>query len=173
MNAEFEDISQNAEASPKPDPLRAVVFGSQVKLVKQMTEQLSRKKFLAWGITDEKDLLAALSKHDPDMIFLEINGVTRSPIEEIVKVVFLWIKNYARKINAALESPTSRLWEKAQVILYKSEMNEDALNPAGPMIPDLDEVLFKCRDVGAVTYIGLYSAWSFYSKLEPLLGKMR
>lgn len=153
------------------EPLRAVVFGSHPKVVNQMCGQLERKNILSRPVTDERFLLATLSEFDPDLIFLEINGVTRSSVEQIVKVVFMWTKNYARKVNAALNSPSGRLWARAKVVMYKNEEQEAPLNPSGIVITDLDEVLFKCKDAGDITYIGLYSTWSFYSKIEPLLGQ--
>lgn len=151
--------------------LKAVVFGAQPKQVQQMCDQLKRKKIASMPVVEEKNLLSSLSAFDPDLIFLEINGETRSPIDQIVKVVFMWTKNYARKINATLNSPSSRLWDKAQVIMYKTENEDAAANPAGVTITDLDEVLFKCKEMGDVEYIGLYSSWSFFSKIEPLLKK--
>ncbi len=171
MGDDIKEIEQDFIIEKRTEPLRAVVFGSQPKVVKQMTDQLTRKKIVSRGVIDEKLLLATLSEFDPDIIFLEINGVTRSPIEQIVRVVFLWTRNYARKVNAALNSPSSRLWAKAKVIMYKSEMEDSDFNPAGVTITDFDEVLFKCKEAGDIIYIGLYSTWSFYSKLEPLLVK--
>lgn len=169
------DLNNNlSHGSDLDDPeriLRAVVFGSQAKQVRSMSEQLKRKGLEVSAVLEEKNLLSRLSEFDPDIIFLEINGVTRSPIEQIVKVVFMWTKNYARKINAVLNSPTSRLWDKAKVVLYKSEFEDVGVNPTGETVTDLDEVLFKCKEAGEVQYIGLYSTWSFFSKLEPLLKK--
>ncbi len=150
-------------------PLRAIVFGSRPKQVKQMADQLIRKNIVCRSVADEKFLLPTLSEVDPELIFLEINGQTRTPIQEIVKAVFLWTNNYARKVNVALNSPSPRLWAMAQVILYKSDLEEAEINPTGDIIIDLDEVLLKCQDAGHVNYIGLYSSWSFYSKIEPLL----
>ncbi len=171
MNDDFKKMPQNFDAEKRAEPLRAVVFGSDARQVKQMVDQLTRKKIVSRGVVDEKFLLATLSEFDPDLVFLEINGITRSPIDQIVKVVFLWTKNYARKINAALNSPSPRLWSKAKVILYKSETQQQDFNPTGAGVVDFDEVLFKCKEAGDIIYIGLYSSWSFYSKIEPLLLK--
>ncbi len=171
MSDEIKNTIEPQGMLKRTEPFRALVFGSQPKVVKQMSDQLTRKKILTRTVIDEKFLLASLSEFDPDIIFLEINGQTRSPVEQIVKVVFLWTKNYARKINAALNSPTTRLWAKAKVVMYKSETEDTAVNPAGVTITDLDEVLFKCKEAGDVIYIGLYSTWSFYSKIEPLFPK--
>ncbi len=171
MNDNLKETVDVPAGQKRSEPLRAVVFGSEPNIVKQMCDQLNRKKILARAVTDEKLLLATLSEFDPDLIFLEINGVTRSPVEQIVKVVFLWTRNYARKVNAALNSPSARLWAKSKVIMYKSEEHDTNPNPTGVVITDFDEVLFKCKDAGDIIYIGLYSTWSFYSKIEPLLGK--
>jgi len=171
MNDHINDFS--SDSSRSADPLKAVVFGSQPKQVRTMSEQLMRKRILVSPVVEEKNLLATLSTADPDLIFLEINGVTRSPIEQIVKIVFMWTKNYARKINATLNSPSSRLWDKARVIMYKSENEDEAMNPAGVTITDLDDVLFKCKEIGDIQYIGLYSSWSFFSKIEPLLKRQQ
>lgn len=171
MNDDSREMTQIPGLEKRTEPLRAVVFGCDPKQVKQMADQLTRKKIVSRGVVDEKFLLSTLSEFDPDLIFLEINGITRSPVEQIVKVVFLWTRNYARKINAALNSPTSRLWAKAKVIMYKSETQQPDFNPSGVVITDFDEVLFKCKEAGDIIYIGLYSSWSFYSKIEPLLLK--
>lgn len=171
MDDHVKETFEDDLTQKRQEPFRALVFGSQPKQVKQMVDQLMRKKIVARGVVDEKFLLSTLSEFDPDIIFLEINGATRSPVEQIVKVVFLWTKNYARKINAALNSPTARLWAKAKVVMYKSETEDEGVNPAGATITDLDEVLFKCKESGDVIYIGLYSTWSFYSKIEPLFAK--
>lgn len=164
-------MNEQFQGSQPSEPLKAVVFGTQPKQIKQMCDQLRRKRIIATPVVEEKNLLASLSSADPDMIFLEINGVTRSPIDQIVKIVFMWTKNYARKINATLNSPSPRLWDKAKVIMYKVEIDQDNFNPSAEMVGDLDEVLFKCKEVGDVEYIGLYASWSFFSKLEPLLKK--
>ncbi|MCC6759026.1 MAG: hypothetical protein IT395_05335 [Candidatus Omnitrophica bacterium] len=163
----------NSDSRHPSEPLKAVIFGSRVKQIQQMSEQLKRKKILALPVPEERKLLSSLSEFDPDFIFLEINGETPSPIEQIVKVVFMWTKNYARKINKTLNSPSSRLWDKAKVIMFKTENEDAGANPAGVTIGDLDEVLFKCKEVGDVEYIGLYSSWSFFSKIEPLLKKQQ
>lgn len=167
MNEVNRDLPQPSE------PLKAVIFGSRAKQIQQMSDQLKRKRVLALPVVEERKLLSSLSEFDPDFIFLEINGETPSPIEQIVKVVFMWTKNYARKINATLNSPSSRLWDKARVIMFKTESEDAASNPAGVTISDLDEILFKCKEVGDVEYIGLYSSWSFFSKIEPLLKKQQ
>lgn len=173
MGNDDKEILASSGKEPRAEPLRAVVFGSHPKQVRQMCDQLTRKKLLVSPVVEEKNLLASLSSFDPDLIFLEINGVTRSPIDQIVKIVFLWTKNYARKINATLNSPSSRLWDKALVIMYKSENEGADVNPAGATITDLDEVLFKCKEIGDVQYMGLYAPWSFFSKIEPFLKKQQ
>ncbi|MCB9771627.1 MAG: hypothetical protein H6754_03670 [Candidatus Omnitrophica bacterium] len=159
----------DADKEISKEPLRALIFGSQADQVRQMSDQLTRKKIVVRAVLDEKLLLSRLSEFNPDLIFIEINGVTRSPVEQIVKIVFLWTTNYARKVNKALNSPSARLWTNARVIMYKSDVEGDIANPAGVTITDLDEVLFKCKEIGDIKYIGLYSSWSFYSKIEPLL----
>jgi hypothetical protein len=171
MSNDNEIISDENMDGQYAQPLRAIVFGTQPLQVKQMSNQLIRKKILSRGIVDEKLLLSALSEVDPDLIFLEINGQTRSPIEKIVKIVSLWTTNYARKVNAVLNSPSPRLWAKAKVIMFKSEIDYTGINPHDITITDEDETLFRCKEVGDVIYIGLYSAWSFYSKIEPFLRK--
>lgn len=163
--------SDEQDQGQQDEPLRAIVFGSQPQQIKQMSNQLNRKKILSRGIVDEKFLLSSLSEVDPDLIFMEINGQTRSPIEKIVKIVSLWTTNYARKVNTVLNSPSSRLWAKAKVIMFKSEMDYTDMNPHDITITDEDETLFRCKEAGDVIYIGLYSPWSFYSKIEPLLRK--
>lgn len=120
-------------------------------------------------VNEEKMLLSTLSEFDPDLIFMEINGPTRSPIDQVVKVVFMWTKNYARRINRELNSPTQRLWDKAKVVMYKTDPEDQDINPAGETITDIDDILFKCKEKGDVIYIGLYAPWSFYSKLLPIL----
>lgn len=169
--ADNKEIISDRPEEQEAQLLRAIVFGSQPQQVKQMANQLTRKKIVSRAIVDEKFLLPSLSEVDPDLIFLEINGQTRSPIEEIVKIVALWTTNYARKVNAVLNSPSSRLWAKAKVIMFKSEIDYTGMNPHDITITDEDETLFRCKEVGDVIYIGLYSSWSFYSKIEPLLRK--
>lgn len=149
--------------------LRAVVWGTQAAIVKQMTEQLNKRKIVAQGVTDEKKLIAVLREHDPDLIFLEINGPAKSPVPEIVKVVFMWVNNFARKINRELNSPSARLWQKAKVVMFKSELEDDGTNPAGTTITDLDDLLLQCQEHGPLTYIGLYASWSLSAKIKPLL----
>lgn len=139
-------------------------------MIKQMTDQLLRKKYIAQGVISEKSLIATLTQVDPDVICIEINGITQNPIQDIVKIVFMWINNHARKVNKALNSPSARLWQKAKVVMFKSDPDEGAVNPAGVTLPqDLDEVLFKCKEAGNIEYIGLYSPWSFLAKLKPFL----
>ena len=70
MTDEIKEILPKENAGQFKELLRAVVFGSQQQQVKQMTDQLTRKKILTRGVVDEKILLATLSEFDPDLIFL-------------------------------------------------------------------------------------------------------
>jgi len=169
MNKKVKDLSEDLANRQGDDPLKAVVFGTQPKLVKQMSDQLSKKKLSVRPVIEEKSLITVLYEFDPDLVLLEMNGITKKPIEDIVKAVFVWTNMHARKVNEILNSPSARLWSKAKVVIYKSETEGEAINSLEPAVMDYDEILFKCQQAGPVIYIGLYSPWSFISKITPLL----
>lgn len=160
---------QDLQAKTGEYPRKALIYGTQAGLTKQMAGQLFKEKILVRTTQNENDIVAILKEFDPDLVFLEINARSEKPIEDIVADVFAWMRNLVRNINKILNSPTGLLWQRSQIILFKSEQALGPTDSLAEAIIDIDESLRKCMVLGQVQYIGAYSPVSFISKVRPWL----
>ena len=150
-------------------PKTALIFGMNGRPLKRMAEQLEKEGLLVEVVSDEKKLLLKLYDVDPDLIFVEINAPTQKAPEDHVADIFAWMRARVRAINKFLDSPSHMLWQKSRVVLFKTESEMGATGSLGAEIADTDELILKCGQLGNVQYIGIYSFWSFMSKIRPLL----
>ncbi len=160
---------EDIEAGNIKPPKKALIFGLNARPIKRMAEQLEKENLPVSVVTDEKKLLLKLYDADPDLIFVEINAPTQKATEDHVADIFAWMRARVRAINKFLESPSHVLWQKSRVILFKTESELGATGSIGAEIADTDEIILKCGQLGNVQYIGIYSPWSFISKVRPLL----
>lgn len=148
---------------------RAIVFCMYSRVGQQICQQLEKKKIEVCLVTDEAKLAAKLKEMDPDLILVEINASTAKPIYQLVGDIFVWMRNRAREINKVLNSPSKYLWERAKVVLFKSEVDITATGSLSSDMADTDDIVRECSMLGNVHYIGIYSSLSFISKLRSLL----
>ncbi len=148
---------------------KVLVFCMDNALAKQIVQQLQRNSLLVWFINEEKKLLSALDQADPELILIEINAPTNRPLDKIVAEIFVWMRTRARAINKFLDTPSQYLWQYSKIVLFESESPLTPTRLLAAEMADTDELVRLCSLLGDVKYIGIYSPFSFMSKLRPLL----
>ena len=132
-------------------------------------QQLEKKNLFVWLVSDEKQLVSQLEQSDPELILVEVNASTIRPLDVIVAEIFAWMRARARAINKLLDSTSQYLWQHSQVILFKSDSEITATGSLTAEMADTDDIVRQCLLWGDVKYIGLYSSFSFMSKIRPTL----
>ena len=145
---------------------KVFIFGSDRDVMRQMSSQLGRQNLRVVADDNEDRVLSRLQAVDPELILILINAPIRTPIVDVVRKVFVWIREKAREMNRILKSPSGLLWDKAVVILYKTEIPLGAMDFVGAEIADTDEILSRCKAHGNVHYIGTYAPISFVAKVR-------
>lgn len=147
----------------------ALVFCTLRSVGQQIVQQLERKNMRVWLVNDEQKLLSKLNEADPDLIVLEINATVTKPIEQIVPDIFIWMRGRAREINKVLNTPSKYLWERAKIVLFKSDVEMTPTGSRSADMADTDDVVRQCNLSGDVKYIGIYSSFSFIGKVRMVL----
>lgn len=148
---------------------RAVVFCMARSIGQQIVQQLEKKNMQTALVSDEQKLLAKLNEIDPDLVLIQIDAPTNKPITQMVPDVFSWMRGRAREINKVLNTPNRYLWEKAKVILFKSDVEITATSSVSAQMADTDDIIRQCNEYGDVKYIGIYSSFSFIGKIRALI----
>ena len=169
MKKVIKKIPEDTATHNDDDRRKALIFSMQKNILKQMAAQLEEENLQVLAVDDEWQLMRQLDFFEPDLVILQVNARTDQAVEEVVGDVFTWMRNYARKLNKILNSPSGLLWNRAKVVLFKSEEALGPIDSLGAEISDTDEALRKCALMGPIHYIGPYSPVSFIAKIRPLL----
>ncbi len=148
---------------------KILVFCMDHLLAKQIVQQLEKRDFLVCLVNDERKLFAQLDQADPELILIDISVLTSRPLDVIVAEIFAWMRTRARAINKFLHTPSQYLWQHCKVVLFKSDSEISATGSLTAEMADTDELVRLCSLLGDVKYIGLYSSFSFISKIRPFL----
>ncbi len=152
---------------------KVVVFCTLTSVAEQIAQFLEKKNMRVLVYDDDRMFLTRLESIDPELVFIEVNAAASRPIQEIVAEVFIWMRARARKINTYLNSPSRYFWQNAKIIIFKSDSQITGAGSMAAEIADTDEIIRQCGLLGEIKYIGLYSSFSFMTKIRSYLEQVK
>ena len=166
-----EDLGPAAGARAAPGPTsfgapadgdrRAVVFGYESSVAEQIAQQLAEKKRQVRLVDQPTELAEAVRTVDPGLIFVEVLGGGAFPTPRLLGMI--------RPVIQELSIARMDGRPEAAIILYKVHHAIRGETSMASDIADTDQLLQECEEAGFSKYIGLYSPFSFLTKIKEFL----
>lgn len=157
-----------AQAPEKPAAAtaksKALIFGSDDAVLANMVQLLEKEKCHAVVTQDETQLPVQVDSMEPELILLQVNNQTATPIDRIV-----WMLNSLIKKKIKLANSEVAASRKGNIVLFKVEEEMSGLDSMGASIADLENILDRCTDEGCKKYIGSFSPVLFISKIKEFI----
>lgn len=143
---------------------KALIFGSDDHVLEKMINLLEKEKCHAVSTKDEAQLPVQADTLEPDLILLQLNGETVTPVDRIVKTLDSLLK---KKIK--IESSDTAASRKGNIVLYKVEEELHGVGSVGANIADTESLVERCTEEGCKKYIGSFSPALFISKIREFI----
>ncbi|HOD12799.1 MAG TPA: response regulator [Candidatus Omnitrophota bacterium] len=145
---------------------KIVIFGSDEKILQDMRQQLEKAKHIVTLVQQEAEVVSVVSDVKPDLVVLDLGAELQIPIDKLVYTIDI----LTPKPKKGSLDPKSLSMKKTTIILYKVDKGGIEVNTdlAGNLA-DVEALLDRCVHNGAEKYIGLFSSFSFMSKIKEFL----
>lgn len=157
-----------AVQAPKPDPAlaaakrKALIFGSDDHILENMVNLLEKEMCHAVITKDETQLSLQVDTMEPDLILLQLNSQTATPIDKIVGL----LNDLIQKKQPRGKAPA--VVRRGNIVIYKIEEDHGAMDFTAAMA-DTDSLVERCTEEGCKKYIGSFSPVVFITKIKEFI----
>lgn len=155
-----------AAAASKLDPAlaaakrKALIFGSDDSILESMVKLLEKEKCHAVITKDESQLPVQVDSMELDIILLQLNSHSATPIDKIVAL----LNDIIQKKQPRGKSPSVN--RQTNIIIYKVEEERSGFDSS---IADTESILDRCTEEGCKKYIGPFSPHGFITKIKEFI----
>ncbi len=161
--AEENHPAVSASVAPAEIKKKILLFGYEKNVLKEMSQQLEKKKCSVKIVPEENDISKMIKEVDPQIIFLEVKPDAAVSLESVLTVIHQTFNETAGKSRDPQQS--------TDIIIYKVHHAVSGVTMIASDVADTDTLLTQCSKIGYTKYIGLYSPFTFYLKVKDFLRK--
>ena len=155
-----------AEAKTSSSGKKIVIFGSEENILQDMRQQLEKAKHAVSIVKEEEKIVPLVNDIKPDVVLLDMSAEIKVSLDKLVYTIDI----LTPKAKKGSLDPKALSMRKTAILLYKVDKGGIAVNTdlAGNLA-DVEALVDRCMTSGAEKYIGLFSSFSFMSKVQEFL----
>ncbi len=148
---------------------KALIFGSSDEVLKDISQQLQRGAYNVVVVKDAEKIVGEAENCGPDLILLQANAATATPLDEIVVRVNLVLKKKINQQEKKNKKEEDAPVNPASIVLFTVEEEMSAVSSMAEKATDVESIIQRCKDNSGVSNFGMYSPISFFSRIQKFL----